>query len=87
MTEEGKNAVAEFTAIKENENKINRNLIELNNYFKHSGKTEEMNEILEKEMKFQEKIKASHYLYKLSGYNRKYLSNPNRVNPKRKLNK
>ena len=87
MTEEGKNAVAEFTAIKENKNKINRNLIELNNYFKHSGKTEEMNQILEKEMKFQEKIKASHYLYKLSGYNTKYLSNPNRVNPKRKLNK
>jgi len=82
MTEEARNVVAEFKAI--NENKINKNLIELNNYFKYSGEIEIMNEILEKEMKFQEKIKASHYLYTLSGYNRKYVSNPKRVNPKRK---
>jgi hypothetical protein len=84
MTEEGKNAVKEFAAIKEKENNINKNLIELNDYFKYSGKNEEMNEILEKEMRFQEKIKANRYLYKLNGYNRKYVSNPNRVNPKRK---
>ena len=84
MTEEARNVVAEFKAIKENKNKINKNLIELNNYFKYSGEIEIMNEILEKEMKFQEKIKASHYLYTLSGYNRKYVSNPKRVNPKRK---
>ena len=63
---------------------INKNLIEFNDYFKYSGKTEEMNEILEKEMRFQEKIIANRYLYKLNGYNRKYVCNPNRVNPKRK---
>ena len=34
MTEEGRNAVKEFAANKEKENNINRNLIELNNYFK-----------------------------------------------------
>ena len=84
MTEEGRNAVKEFAANKEKENNINKNLIELNDYFKYSGKTEEMNEILEKEMRFQEKIIANRYLYKLNGYNRKYVCNPNRVNPKRK---
>tara|TARA_R110000824_G_scaffold386775_1_gene581812 strand:- start:68 stop:328 length:261 start_codon:yes stop_codon:yes gene_type:complete len=84
MTEEGRNAVKEFAANKEKENNINKNLIEFNDYFKYSGKTEEMNEILEKEMRFQEKIIANRYLYKLNGYNRKYVCNPNRVNPKRK---
>tara|TARA_R110000751_G_scaffold261002_1_gene360375 strand:+ start:189 stop:449 length:261 start_codon:yes stop_codon:yes gene_type:complete len=84
MTEEGRNAVKEFAANKEKENNINKNLIEFNNYFKYSGETEAMNEILENEMKFQEKIKASRYLYKLNGYNRKYICNPKRVNPKRK---
>ena len=82
MTEEGRNAVKEFAANKEKENNINKNLIEFNDYFKYSGKTEEMNEILEKEMRFQEKIRANRYLYKLNGYNRKYVCNPNRVNPK-----
>ena len=84
MTEEGRNAVKEFAANKEKENNINKNLIEFNDYFKYSGKTEEMNEILEKEMRFEEKIRANRYLYKLNGYNRKYVCNPNRVNPKRK---
>ena len=43
MTEEGRNAVKEFAANKEKENNINKNLIEFNDYFKYSGKTEEMN--------------------------------------------
>ena len=87
MTEEGKNVVKEFMALKENEKKLNNNQIELDNYFNDSGKIEEINDIIRKEIEFQKKAKASSILYQIINYSKKYIPNPKRVNPKRKLKK
>tara|TARA_R100000541_G_scaffold9480_2_gene17174 strand:- start:1203 stop:1460 length:258 start_codon:yes stop_codon:yes gene_type:complete len=84
MTEEGMNVVKEFTALKENENKINNNQIELDNYFKYSGEQEKTNKTVLKEIEFQKKRKSVSILYVREIYKRKYVSNPKRVKAKLK---
>tara|TARA_R100001463_G_scaffold56773_2_gene108911 strand:- start:3989 stop:4252 length:264 start_codon:yes stop_codon:yes gene_type:complete len=87
MTEDGKNAVKDYLALKEEDNKIKNNQIELDEYFKYSGKTEPMHNAILQEIEFQKKRKSNSLLYMIKNYKRGYVSNPNRVKPKRKLNK
>ena len=87
MTEEGRNAVKEFMVIKKNEKNLNNNQIKLDNYFNYSGKTEEMNRLMKQQIDFHKKLKPKTLVFTYYNYEKRYIPNPKRTNPKRKLNK
>ena len=87
MTEEGRNAINCFIALREEEENIKKNLIELDNYFNYSGKTEGLNKIMERQMTFYRKLNPKTVLFKGLSYDKRYVCNPNRTKPKNKLKK